>query len=664
MVTVNRGNIRRVYSPSERNTFLGKVNIFLDNHVPFLAHLSPIDRLILLCGSTLLGVVAFSYFFLIFGITSSDVASSSNMNNDPRLSEKLRKIGLSKEALLRRGGGKRISVGKTHQQLDSEENAVALDIISTLNCDALQEELERDWKTVLDSLVLNGASDVSYSGNSGETLKFNEGHVDDFAAELAKEVKFQQDTDSHKKETWSGNVDAGNERVDDHMNRRLNDVPDFRLDDPMGMGGAGMVHVDDFTGNSFGNYGTNYDDYGLKLTAQHLFCLAADSLTLPKYKPSSKESKESVKDPTIHCDVESFEVRESLLYLWSSAKSQMPEDVLVKSLRLVTEHKETLRGNEVHLWYPPQDKGAEGMLKVLNSAYNGQATYNFDTEPADVSHDDLYRFHDLPKKYVGSNKLFVDVGSALGFTSMLVSYLYPETVVVAIEPAAPSWLIQNLNYRCNLSHEQRQFIHPILAGVGTKHHDDNDYMMKMIWRPSMTTSTRSWNEEKAFDFATDMELTVHLRTLKTILAEATPDDLPLGTPISVLNLDCEGCEYNLIPSMHETTFNSVGLILGRTNWGFIPKIKKPSSERGTSTHKRLCTQYNFAKRCKECCDFPSLSVKPRITDNVGETLVSKTVEEVAGGLCDGFDQWASEQLLHDIPDDFGWNEMSAFAAGT
>jgi FkbM family methyltransferase len=590
------------------------------------------------------------------------------MNNDPRLSEKLRKIGLSKEALLRRGGGKRISVGKTHQQLDSEENAVALDIISVLKCDALQEELERDWKTVLDSLVLKGESGVSYnSGNTGETLGFNENHIDDFAAELAKEVKSQQKADSHNEETgaWSGNipgVDAGNERVDDHMNRRLNDAPDFLLDDPMAMGGAGMDRVDDFVGKSYQNYGTNYDDYGLKLTAQHLFCLAADALTLPKYNPTTKDSQANVKDPTIHCDIESFEIRESLLYLWSSAKSQMPEDVLVKSLRLVTEHKETLRGNEVHLWYPPKDKGAEGMLRVLNSAYNGQATYNFDNEPADASHDDLYRFWDLPKKYVGSNKLFVDVGSALGFTSMLVSYLYPETVVVAIEPAAPSWLIQNLNYRCNLSHEQRQFIHPILAGVGTKHHDDNDYMMKMIWRPSMTTSTRSWSEEKVFDFATDMELTVHLRTLRSILAEATPDDLPLGTPISVLNLDCEGCEYNLIPSMHETTFSSVGLILGRTNWGFIPNIKKPSSERGTSTHKRLCTQYNFAKRCKECCDFPSLSVKPRITDNI--VPPSKTVADVAGGLCDGFDKWASENVLHDIPDDFGWNEMSAFAAGT
>lgn len=288
--------------------------------------------------------------------------------------------------------------------------------------------------------------------------------------------------------------------------------------------------------------------------------------------------------------------------------------------------------------------------------------YNFDSEPADVSHDDLYRFHSLPARFVGADKLFVDVGSALGLTSMLVSYLYPKTSIVSIEPAAPSWLIQNINYRCNLSHTQLQYIHPILAGVGTKHHDDSDSMMKMVWRPSMTTATRSWNPEKDYDFAEDIELMVRLRTLRSILAEATPEDLPPGTPVSVLNLDCEGCEYNLVPSLHDASFRSTGLMLGRTNWGYIPTIKKPSSDRARETHRRVCTHYNFAKRCKECCDFPELVVRPRLTDAAEDAAEEeKTVAEVAGAMCDGFEAWAKEVKLHDIPDDYGWDEMSAFA---
>lgn len=281
---------------------------------------------------------------------------------------------------------------------------------------------------------------------------------------------------------------------------------------------------------------------------------------------------------------------------------------------------------------------------------------------AEYGQDDLYRFHDIPSKFLGPNKLFVDVGSALGLTSMLISYLYPGTTIVSIEPASPSWLIQNINFRCNLSRDQLQYVHPILAGVGTRHHDDNDSMMKMVWRPSRTTATRNWDPEATFDYANDIEMVVRLRTLRAILAEATPEDLPLGTPISVLNLDCEGCEYNLIPSMAESSFKSVGLVLGRTNWGYIPTIKKPSSDRARTTHERLCGHYNFAKRCKECCDFPSLAVRPRIQESETGLTEENTVAEVAGDMCNGFEEWAKDQKLHDIPDDYGWDEVSAFAA--
>ena len=565
---------------------------------------------------------------------------------------------------------------------------MALDIISTLNCDVLQEELEREWKGYLDGKKLDqeekekwgeggfgAGADASFGGGGG----WDDG-VQHFGGDSESN---NNNNNNNNMDRWKNGNEGhgdGNEQLDDYVNRRrrrLSDEMDFPdVDDYNGGEGEGAVGDDAFNMGDFNNW-NNEEEYGVKLTARHLFCLAADALILPKADAPDESSPASstIVNPTIHCDITTFETRESLLYLWSSARSQMPMDILTKTLRLVSEHKETLRGNEVHLWYPEKDEGTKGMLRVLNSGFEGRKTYNFDSEPADESHDNLYRFWDLPSRFMGPNKLFVDVGSALGLTSMLVSFLYPGTTIVSIEPASPSWLIQNLNYRCNLPHDKLQYIHPILAGVGTKHHDDSDSMMKMVWRPSMTTATRSWNPEKQFDFAVDMELVVHLRTMRSILADATPEDLPLGTPISVLNLDCEGCEYNLIPSMHEQSFNSIGILLGRTNWGFIPTIKKPSSERAKTTHERVCTHYNFAKRCKECCDFPELTVKPRLLKNKAggessdfeherDTMSRKTVAEVAGGLCDGFDMWAKDNHLHDIPDDFGWNEMSAFAAFT
>jgi FkbM family methyltransferase len=656
MVAISRSNVRRVRRGNEGGGFL----YMLDN-IPYISQLSSADRLLLLCGAALLGTVTFASFFLISGIVTFSGGITSSDVSDPRLSPELRKMGLSDEQLLRRGGGKRIVVGP--HKLDSEENAVALDIISILDCDGLQDEMEREWNAVLDAKKL--------AKESSDRWKREE-------EQWKREEEEWEQINNRNKRRLQLELDSVQDAVEFDLEQQENhndiggDGRDFMLDEMM-MDDISMMGRDGGGGIGGGGGGGGdfyYDNTQLKLTARHLFCLAAEGITLPKSTTSGDP------DPSLHCDIDNFEIRESLLSLWSSARAQISDDIIKKTLNIVTEHKETLRGHDVHIWYPQNDLGTEGMLRVLNSAFEGSLTYNFDSEPADEGHDDLYRFWNIPSQYVGENKLFVDVGSALGLTSMLIAYEYPRTTVVSIEPASPSWLIQNINFRCNLSEEQRSYVHPILAGVGTKHHDDNDSMMKMIWKPRMTTATRNWNLDKDFDFGTDIELTVHLRTLRAILAEATPEDLPLGTPISVLNLDCEGCEYNLIPSLHETSFKSIGLILGRTNWGFIPMSKKPSSERAEDTHKRVCTHYNFAKRCKECCDFPTLPVRPRLpstavedekfgdvedeSDNSSVRLETKTVADVAGSLCDGFEEWAEENKLHEVPDDYGWNEMSAY----
>ena len=623
----------------------------LDN-IPYISQLSSADRLLLLCGVALLGTVTFASFFLVSGITSSGGGNAGSIN-DPRLSPELRKMGLSDQALLRRGGGKRIVVGP--HKLDSEENAVALDIINILDCDGLQEEMEREWNTVLDSKKVAKEDSERWQKEEEEWEKSNN-YGDPQNAYTGRRLQLELDSAEEAVEFDIQQENMGGDGRDFMMDEM--DIDDFNMMDKEGALG--------FDPGFEGGGGDYYDNTRLKLTARHLFCLAAEGITLPKSTTSEDP------DPSIHCDIDNFDTREALLNLWSSARAQISDTIIKTTLGLVKEHKETLRGHDVHVWYPNNDRGTEGMMRVINSAFDGRLTYNFDSEPSEEGHDDLYRFWNIPSQFMGDNKLFVDVGSALGLTSMFMAYEYPRTTVVSIEPASPSWLIQNINFRCNLSQEQRSYVHPILAGVGTKHHDDNDSMMKMVWKPSMTTATRNWNLDKDFDFGTDIELTVHLRTLRAILAEATPEDLPLGTPISVLNLDCEGCEYNLIPSLHEISFKSIGLILGRTNWGFIPISKKPSSERAEDTHKRVCTHYNFAKRCKECCDFPTLSVRPRLqsstvkddfreeANNSYATPESKTVADVAGSMCNGFEAWSEENKLHDVPDDYGWNEMSAY----
>jgi FkbM family methyltransferase len=261
----------------------------------------------------------------------------------------------------------------------------------------------------------------------------------------------------------------------------------------------------------------------------------------------------------------------------------------------------------------------------------------------------------------------VDVGSGMGLTALAVMQMYPMTKIVSIEPASPNWLLQELNLRCNLPKKELSKIKVLLAGVGPNDEDEDNMMAKLMWRPTSTTSTRSWTPADEFG-PDDIELLVRLRKLKSILAEA---DVYRLTPnmMDVLNLDCQGCEYNLVPALAEGEFESIPNIIGGVHWGYIPVSKLPSSDRGRRTHERLCQHENIAKATKECCSFLDSPVKSSVPGEVlyrekgdGKPAESVTVSDIIqDGLCLDFDQWAKDHYVHDIQDDFGWFELSSQA---
>ena len=363
-------------------------------------------------------------------------------------------------------------------------------------------------------------------------------------------------------------------------------------------------------------------DYGIrpKVNGRHLLCLAAGAETI---------HEEAKKPNAFQCDVLGTK-RELLLDLWESARGQqIPEDIIVQSLDHAYEHTQTLLDHEVHLWSPWDDEGLKYTLNEINVGKEWNRGGLRGLESA-----------------LGPHKLFVDVGSNLGLTAMAISLTYPGTAVIAIEPAAPSWILQELNLRCNDLHPQPH-ISSVLGGVGSK----NNGMARMMWRPTSTTSTRSWTP-KSEHKSDDIELTVHMRTMRAVIAEGMPDDLPYSTPISVMNLDCEGCEYDVVPSFTEADFDNIDIVLGEIHWGYIPSEKLPSSDRAEKTHRRLCRHEPFARNAIECCAFADMEV---------DTLVdtASTVKELAGSLCDKFDTWAEEHDLYNIPDDVGWFELSS-----
>jgi FkbM family methyltransferase len=376
----------------------------------------------------------------------------------------------------------------------------------------------------------------------------------------------------------------------------------------------------------------------VELTAKHLFCLAA-----------SENPPDEVKQE-IQCDA-SKSKRRTLLELWSAARAQMQDQLLLKVLDLAREVSHVnLLGQSYNLWAPSKDDGLSFMVASLNS-------------DKDVDNGGL---HGLDGS-LGAGKVFVDVGSCLGLTCLAINTKYPGTKIVSLEPASPNWLLQEMNLRCNLDHKTFKKIHVVLAGVGPNTDDEDNMMAKLMWRPTATTSTRAWSPSTEHR-ENDVELVVRLRRLKSVLAEADVYD----GKIDVLNIDCEGCEYNLIPALSEAEFEAIPTVMGAVHWGYIPFSKLPSSARAKTTHERLCGHENIARETKECCAFPDLPVKSSVP---GEVLVRdqgsnnnpllnqpSTVSDVTvDGLCDGFSTWAAEHYLYDIQEDWGWFELSSQA---
>jgi FkbM family methyltransferase len=387
--------------------------------------------------------------------------------------------------------------------------------------------------------------------------------------------------------------------------------------------------------------GGGWVDSNAEISGRFLFCLAASP------NPPSKLVSE------IKCDATQTK-RKMLLDLWSAARAQITDtSILKKALDVARERVgDSIMGKSYNLWAPSEDEGIRYLLNTLNS-------------DKDADNGGLWGLSES----LGPGKLFVDIGSCLGLTTLAITAKYPGTQIASIEPASPNWLLQEMNLRCNLEHDEFQNIKLVLAGVGPNDSDEDNMMAKLMWRASSTTSTRAWTPENELENQSDddIELVVRLRKLKSVLAEA---DVYGPHTINVLNVDCSGCEYNLIPALTDEEFDAIPTVLGGVHWGYIPTSKLPSSQRAKTTHERLCRHESVARTTKECCAFPDMAVQSSVP---GEILVqdnnkggldkpSTVMDVVMDGLCDDFDTWAKETHLYSVQDDWGWFELTSRAS--
>ena len=552
-------------------------------------------------------------------------------------------------------------------------NAIAMDILETLQCQDLLAKMQDDLS--------------SYTDFHQEQQQEREGSdVQEALHELQQGVS---DSQTQGEQEPSSHDDGGHFR-----RRRLQSSNDEQQEHKSG----------DYGDDGFPEY--PYEDITIDVTptAQHLFCVAAASAGTSS--STTRIPTETLKYWTeqIYCPLSELS-QTTLLELWSQARTELTQqDVLLQILKGSIEHSRNLLGRPLQLWAPTSDDGLEYELANLN---DDEGTTNHGGLGDGLLDGDN-------SAEGGHQRTFVDVGSCLGLTSMAVAILYPHTRIVSIEAAAPNWLLQELNWNCNAdvlfppkqSNKQgsedngdtssseytyESSVQVILGGVGpsspetdtVSHHDVNHHhashlskeqLAKFLWRPQVTTSTRSWTPASE-RLPSDVELLVKLKSWKALLAEA---DIFNMSDIDVLNVNCQGCEYNLVPALTSAEFEAIPTVLGAVHWGYIPMEKLPSSKRAALTHERLCQHEHFARNVKECCAFGDMTVRSRLA---GEILVQEdeesrdearyvravypkpaTVADLAGDLCDNFDEWAAGNHLYTVESDWGWFQISSVAS--
>jgi hypothetical protein len=271
---------------------------------------------------------------------------------------------------------------------------------------------------------------------------------------------------------------------------------------------------------------------------------------------SSPNNNNNMRKRSHYCDPHTDAGRQNLLTIWQMARDQIANvDLLRRALSLAHGADYTLmaggtitpRRHNVTLWAPPNDIGITTVLAELKNNGYGMTNLILPTlqqlltqpaaaaaaVPATGSHtitpDDVY---------------FIDIGANLGIISLAVAL---ETMssssssdnnnhqnnhrvqIIAIEAAAPTWLYQLLNVRCNLGNDDTTVM-SVLAGLD----DVGGNTLNMTWREHSTTSTRNWTPESERRDS-DIELQVPTRSLRSIL-----DMLPLPHRVAVMKVDCEG----------------------------------------------------------------------------------------------------------------------------
>ena len=191
---------------------------------------------------------------------------------------------------------------------------------------------------------------------------------------------------------------------------------------------------------------------------------------------------------------------------------------------------------------------------------------------------DAYRLSEIP---LGKDDCFLDVGANLGLVVIRVLLgNAPPGCVIAVEAAPVTYIYQQLNLWANVPRAMKEGrVTSIHAAVGER----DGGTIPMVYNPKASTATAHFRWDSgspAWRSGSALRVNVPVVSINTIIAEATGR-------VRVLKIDCEGCEYKVIPALSDSVWGSFDVVTGEVHAQWMG-AKRPSREIEEFCLRRLC----------------------------------------------------------------------------
>ena len=306
---------------------------------------------------------------------------------------------------------------------------------------------------------------------------------------------------------------------------------------------------------------------------------------------------------------------------WRQVQGLVPHDLVSKIFKSSKKYESS--SLNITLWSTRIDEGASFVLR--EGAGN---TYGLDA-------------HAEPG-------LAVDIGGNLGAVTIQISRLCPQWQVISVEAMPITFLFLIVNLWLNVPSDMATGrIVPIFAAMGR-----DGGAATFQFREDSLTSSRDWNPLSE-SWRTTANFTLPTMSFSSLLRAAGADP---EAAVSLLKLDCEGCEYDVVPDLSAAQMAAIHRAVAETHYDGMLKNGRPVPPLGRAelTHARLCRRWRVCIDMRSGVPVPAPPAPPPIHNWIIAALkaaaaaIAGAAAAAAASHCwaGGWQQWRRTALPH------------------